>query len=130
MDPADRLDGGAEEAPWWHDSHERVLQKARALDWPSLLPGIEDQTCELVGGQFYDNLQAHEGGHQQAQWLRALVEYAGAALRQAISDGGDWQPLWALLYGVALTPAEPAAEDQQETSCLADEIPGPLTSAC
>jgi hypothetical protein len=34
--------------PWWHDSHERVLQKARALDWPSLLPGIEDQTCELV----------------------------------------------------------------------------------
>jgi hypothetical protein len=56
-DPADRLAGGAGEAPWWH----------------------------------------------------------GAALRQAISDGGDWQPLWTLLYGVALTTAEPAAEDEQET---------------
>jgi hypothetical protein len=108
------LAGGAEEAPWWRDSHERVLQKARALDWPSLLLDIEDRTCELVGGQFYDNLQAHDGGHHQAQWLRALAEHAGAALRTAIADGGDWQPLWTLLYGMTLTTPEPAVEDEDE----------------
>jgi hypothetical protein len=116
------LADGAEEAPWWHDSHERVLQKARALAWPSRLPGIEDQTCELVGGQFYDNLQAHDGGHHQAQWLRALAEYAGAALRQAITEDADWQPLWTLLYGVALTTPEPAAEGEEETD-LREEFP-------
>jgi hypothetical protein len=110
------LAGGADEAPWWRDSHERVLQKARALDWPSRLPAIEDQTCELVGGQFYDNLQAHEGGHHQAQWLRALAEHVGAALREAVTGGGDWRPLWTLLYGMALTAPEPAAGDEQETA--------------
>ena len=121
-DLAYRLAGGADEAPWWRDSHERVLQKARALDWLYRLSGIEDQTCELVGGQFYDNLQAHEGGHHQAQWLRALVEYAGAALRKAVTDGGDWQPIWTLLYGVALTTPEPAAGDERETN-LREEFP-------
>jgi hypothetical protein len=121
-DLAYRLAGGADEAPWWRDSHERVLQKARALDWPSSLSGIEDQACELVGGQFYDNLQAHEGGHHQAQWLRALVEYVGAALREAVIGGGDWLPLWTLLYGVALTTPEPAAADEQETA-LREEFP-------
>lgn len=121
-DLAYRLAGGADEAPWWRDSHERVLQKARALDWPSRLSGVEEQTCELVGGQFYDNLQAHDGGHHQAQWLRALVEYVGAALRKAVTDGGDWQPLWTLLYGVALTTPEPAAGDEQETA-LREEFP-------
>ncbi|HEY1627317.1 MAG TPA: hypothetical protein VGG16_26350 [Streptosporangiaceae bacterium] len=115
-DLAYRLAGGADEAPWWRDSHERVLQRARALDWPSRLSGIEDQTCELVGGQFYDNLQVHDGGHHQAQWLRALVEYAGAALRKAVTGGGDWRPLWTLLYGVVLTTPEPGAGDEQETA--------------
>jgi hypothetical protein len=66
-----------------------------------------------VGGQFYDDFQAHEGGHHQAQSLRALVEYAGAALREAVTDGGDWQPLWTLLYGIALTAPKPAAEDER-----------------
>jgi hypothetical protein len=121
-DLAYRLAGGADEAPWWRDSHERVLQEARALDWPSRLSGVEDQTCELVGGQFYDNLQAHDGGHHQAQWLRALVEYVGAALRKAVTEGGDWQPLWTLLYGAVLTTPESAARDGQEAA-LRDEFP-------
>ena len=116
------LAGGAEEAPWWRDSHERVLQKARALDWPSRLSDIEDQACELIGGQFYDNLEAHEGGHHQAQWLRALAEYAGTALRAAIADGGDWQQLWTLLYGIALTAPESATADQ--SAGLREEFPG------
>jgi hypothetical protein len=114
-DLAYALAGGAEEAPWWRDSHERVLRKARTLDWPTRPVGIEQRTCELVGGQFYDNLQAHDGGHHQAQWLRALAEHAGAALREAIADGSDWQPLWTLLYGVALTTPEPAAADEQDS---------------
>jgi hypothetical protein len=116
------LAGGAEEAPWWRGSHERVLQKARALDWPSRALDIEERTCDLVGGQFYDNLQAHDRGHHQAQWLRSLVERAGAALHKAITDGGDWQPLWTLLYGVALTTPESAAEGEQE-SALREEFP-------
>ncbi len=114
-DIAYALAGGARDVPWWHDSHESVLRKARALDWSSRLSGIEEQTCDLVGGQFYDNLQAHDEGHHQAQWLRALVEHAGTALRNAITDGSDWQPLWTLLYGVALTTPEPAAEDEQKS---------------
>jgi hypothetical protein len=112
-DLAYALAGGAREAPWWRDSHERVLRKACALDWPTRLADIEEQACDLVGGQFYDNLQAHPAGHHQAQWLRALVEHAGAALRDAITDGSDWQPLWTLLYGVALTTPELAAEDEE-----------------
>jgi hypothetical protein len=114
------LAGGAEDAPWWRDSHESVLRKARALDWSSRLSGIEDQTCDLVGGQFYDNHQAHHAGHHQAQWLRALVERAGAALRAAIAGGSEWRPLWALLYGVALTTPEPTAEDEQKSSLRAE----------
>ena len=113
-DLAYALAGGAAEAPWWRDSHERVLRKARALHWPTRLADIEEQTCDLVGGQFYDNLQAHVAGHHQAQWLRALVEHAGAALRDAITDDGDWRPLWTLLYGVALTTPEPTAEDEEK----------------
>jgi hypothetical protein len=114
-DIAYALAGGAKEAPWWRDSHERVLRKARTLDWSSRLSGIEEQTCDLVGGQFYDNLQAHHGGHHQAQWLRALIEHAGTALRDAITGGGEWRPLWTLLCGVALTTPEPTAEDEQES---------------
>lgn len=121
-DLAYRLAGGADEAPWWRDSHERVLQRARALDWASPPGGVEDQACDLVGGQFYANLEAHDGGHHQAQWLRALAEHAGAALRQEIADGGDWRPLWSLLYGIALTTPEPAAEDENEAA-LRDEFP-------
>lgn len=117
------LAGGAEEAPWWRDSHERVLRQARELAWPTGPRGIEDQTCDLVGGQFYDNLQAHDGGHHQAQWLRALAEHAGAALRVAIADGGDWRPLWTLLYGMVLTTPEPAAGDEVVTA-LRGEFPG------
>jgi hypothetical protein len=117
-----RLAGGTEEAPWWRDSHERVLGQARELAWPAGLRGIEDQTCDLVGGQFYDNLQTHDGGHHQAQWLRALAEHAGAALRAAIADGGDWRPLWTLLYGMVLTAPEPPAQDEHDIA-LREEFP-------
>lgn len=94
----------------------RAFSGRRAVDWSSRLSGIEEQTCDLVGGQFYDNLQAHHEGHHQAQWLRALVEHAGTALRDAITEGSNWQPLWTLLYGVALTTPEPTAGDEQKSS--------------
>ena len=119
-DLAYQLAGGADEAPWWRDSHESVLKQARALDWPSKLSDIEDRTCDLVGGQFYDNLEAHEAGHHQVQWLRALAERAGAALREAVADGRDWEPLWALLYGVALTTPAPGAEAEDEAALRAE----------
>jgi hypothetical protein len=126
-----QLAGGADEAPWWRDSHESVLKQARALGWPSELSAIEDQACDLVGGQFYDNLEAHEAGHHQVQWLRALAEHAGAALREAIADGGNWEPLWALLYGMALTTPAPAAEAEDEAALRAEfpEIKDPYATA-
>lgn len=115
-DFAYRLAGGAKQAPWWRESHELILEKARGLNWPSRLLDIEAQTCELVGGQVYDDLQAHDGGHHQTRWLQGLVECVGPALRKAVTDGGDWQPLRTLLYGIGLTTPEPIVEDEEEAA--------------
>src|SRR5260370_12258824 len=53
-----------------------------------------------------------------AQWLRALAEETGAALRASVADGtGDWRQLWALLCGLALTV--PPGDTQSETAKLA-----------
>ena len=84
-----------------------------------------------MGGQLYDDLQAHEAGHHQTQWLRALVEHVGAALRAAVADGCDWEPLWALHYGVALTTPAPAAMDEDEAALRAElpEIKDPYVTA-
>jgi len=117
------LAGGTEEAVWWRDSHERVLGQARELAWPTGLRDIEDQTCDLVGGQYHDNLRAQDNGHHQAQWLRALAEHAGTALRAAIADGGEWRPLWTLLYGMALTAPAPPTGDEVDIA-LREEFPG------
>jgi len=99
-----RLAGGAPAAPWWRESHERVLARARALAWPSRLVDVETQACQIVGDEFYDRFRSPETGVHPPQWLRALVEETGAALRAALAQGADdWQKLWALLRGLALT---------------------------
>src|ERR1700730_606359 len=99
-----RLAGGAPAAAWWRESHERVLARARALTWPSRLVDLETQACQIVGDEFYDRLQSPETGLHPAQWLRALAEETGAALRAALAqEADDWQKLWALLCGLALT---------------------------
>ena len=46
-DLAYALAGGAEPAPWWAESHERILAAARALTWPSRLVDLETQACRM-----------------------------------------------------------------------------------
>ncbi len=105
-----RFAGGALPEPWWRESHERILARARALTWPARLVDLETQACQIVGDEFYDRLRSRVTGLHPAQWLRALAEETGAALRAALAEGADdWQRLWALLCGLTLAaPRTPA----------------------
>jgi len=117
-DLAYSLAGGAEPAPWWHESHQRILAAARAHTWPSRLVDLETQACQIVGDEFYERLNSQQTGFHPSQWLRALAEEAGAALRASVADGtGDWRQLWALLCGLALTV--PPGDTESETAKLA-----------
>ena len=114
------LAGGAKPAPWWSASHERVLASARALDWPAQTLDVEAQACRIVGDEFYEMLNSAVTGLAPAQWLVSLAEKAGAALNTAIRNGdGDWEQLWALLCGLALTA--PAGDTASESAKLARE---------
>ena len=98
------LAGGADPAPWWGESHERVLDAARAVTWPVRLVDLETQACQIVGDEFYERLNAAATGLHPSQWLRSLAEETGAALRADLDAGANsWQPLWALLRALALT---------------------------
>src|SRR6266542_1840878 len=112
------LAGGAEPRPWWGESHQRILAAARALTWPSRPVDLETQTCQIVGDEFYERLNSQLTGLHPPQWLRALAEETGAALRASVADGsGDWRQLWALLCGLALTA--PPSDTESETAKLA-----------
>ncbi|MGH3288642.1 MAG: hypothetical protein ACRDPD_28835 [Streptosporangiaceae bacterium] len=114
------LAGGANPAPWWGESHERIIAAARALTWPADLIDLETQACRIVGDEFYERLNSAVTGLQPSQWLRALAEETAAALRADIgADAGSWQQLWALLYGLALTV--PPGDAESETGRLARE---------
>ncbi len=117
-DLAYALAGGAEPRPWWGESHQRILAAARALTWPSRPVDLETQTCQIVGDEFYERLNSQLTGLHPPQWLRALAEETGAALRASVADGsGDWRQLWALLCGLALTA--PPSDTESETAKLA-----------
>jgi hypothetical protein len=117
-DLAYALAGGAEPRPWWSESHQRILAAARALPWPSRLVDLETQACQIVGDEFYERLNSRATGLHPPQWLRALAEETGAALRAAVAGGtGDWRQLWGLLRGLALTA--PPGETDSETAKLA-----------
>ena len=119
-DLAYSLAGGAEPSPWWGESHQRILAAARALTWPSRLADVETQACRIVGDEFYERLNSPLTGLHPAQWLRALAEETGAALRTSVAGGtGDWRQLWALLCGLALTV--PPGDTESETAKLARE---------
>jgi hypothetical protein len=119
-DVAYAMAGGANPRPWWDESHQRILAAARALAWPSRLADLETQACQIVGDEFYERLNSESAGMHPSQWLRVLAEETGAELRALVADGtGDWRPLWALLYGLALTV--PPGDTQSETAKLARE---------
>ena len=68
------LAGGADPAPWWGESHERILAAARAAARPSNLVDLETQACRIVGDEFYGRLNSPVTGLHPSQWLRALAE--------------------------------------------------------
>jgi hypothetical protein len=114
------LAGGADPSPWWEDSHQRILAAARALTWPPRPVDLETQACQIVGDEFYERLNSESSGMHPSQWLGALAEETGTALRASVADGtGDWRPLWALLCGLALTV--PPGDPESETAKLAHE---------
>jgi len=111
-----RLAGGAPAEAWWRESHQRILTRARVLTWPAHLVGVETQACQIVGDEFYDLLRSPGTGLHPAQWLRALAEETGAALRTMPAQGADdWRKLWALLCGLALTAPRAPADTMHET---------------
>jgi hypothetical protein len=119
-DLAYALAGGAQPSPWWDESHQRILAAARTLTWPSHLVDLETQACQIVGDEFYERLHSEPTGLHPSQWLGALAEATGAALRASVDDGtGDWPQLWALLRGLELTV--PPGDSQSETAELARE---------
>ncbi|HEY1916147.1 MAG TPA: hypothetical protein VGH27_11300 [Streptosporangiaceae bacterium] len=119
-DLAYSLAGGAEPRPWWIESHERILAAARALTWPSRLVDVETRACRIVGDEFYERFRGPSGGLHPPQWLRALVEETGAALRASVTgDTGDWRQLQALLCGLALMT--PPGDTESDTAKLARE---------
>jgi len=125
-----RLAGGCPDAAWWRESHERILACARALTWPSRRVDRETQACQIVGDEFYDRLRSPETGLHPPQWVRALAEETGAALRAELAQGADdWQKLWALLCGLALmvpwTPAEAVSETAPSVREMFPEIKDP-----
>jgi hypothetical protein len=118
-----RLAGGCPDEPWWRESHERILARARGLPWPSRLVDVETQACQIVGDEFYERLQAPGPGVHPTQWLRALAEETGAALRAGIAqDADDWQKLWALLCGLALTAPRTPVEAMSEATLSTREM--------
>lgn len=128
------LAGGALPEVWWRDSHERILAQARALTWPARLVDLETQACQIVGDEFYDRLRSPGTGLHPAQWLRALAEETGAALRATLTGGADdWQKLWVLLCGLALmtprAPADAAEEPLRERFPEFPNIKDPLETA-
>ena len=120
-----RFAGGALPEPWWRESHERILARARALTWPARLVDLETQACQIVGDEFYDRLRSRVTGLHPVQWLRALAEETGAALRTALAQGADdWQKLWALLCGLALAaPQMPSGAAEETVSGKFPEFP-------
>jgi hypothetical protein len=78
-----------------------------------------------VGDEFYDRLWSPGTGLHPGQWLRALAEETGAALHTALAQGADdWQGLWALLCGLALTaPRTPADTVSKADLIVREEFP-------
>jgi hypothetical protein len=128
-DLARRLAGWAPAMPWWAQSHDNVIRSFLAGPEPESLVDVEALACAAVGDEFYARLNSEDTGLVPAQWLRALVEEAGARLQAAITCGtDDWQPLLALLRGLeGIAPDHEADPDfpditfprQAAAACLA-----------
>lgn len=99
--------------PWWAQSHDRVVNSFLDEPVPERPVDIDTRACAAVGDEFYVRLNSGDTGLVPAQWLRALVEEAGARLQAAIASGADdWRPLLAFLRGLAgIAPEHEASPD-------------------
>jgi hypothetical protein len=85
-----------------------------------------------VGDEFYERLSSRLTGLHPRQWLRALAEETGAALRASVAGGtGDWRQLWALLRGLALTapPGDTDSETAKRARARFPDIKDPYVTA-
>jgi hypothetical protein len=105
-------------APWWAESHERVLAAARASTWPSSPLEVETLACRLAGDEFYDRMRSEQAGLKPSSWLGFLASRIRRELQTAIHhDAGDAQQLLSLLLGLTLSaprlfPFSDSAEDR------------------
>jgi hypothetical protein len=96
-------------APWWPQSHERILDRVRTTSWPTDPLAVETLAGQIVGDELFMRISTQGvTGVYPFQWMAALVEAASAALQAAITaypagtaEGTtDWPKLWAFLTGL------------------------------
>ena len=105
--------------PWWAESHDRVLARVRAAEWPTRLLDVEALSGQLAGDEFYERLSAPGPGTglTPAGWLQALAETAIKAMgADFAADGKEWPKLWAFCCGLAYE------ESLEELEAAADVI--------
>jgi hypothetical protein len=96
-------------APWWPQSHERILDRVRTTGWPTAPLAVETLAGQIVGDELFMRVSTQGvAGVYPLQWMAALVEATSAALQAAITadpaetaEGAtDWPRLWAFLTGL------------------------------
>jgi hypothetical protein len=118
---AGSFNSGRRSWPWWAESHDRVLARVRAAEWPTRLLDIEALSGQLAGDEFYERLSAPGPGTglSPAGWLRALAEAAIKGIgADFAADGKEWPKLWAFCCGLA------DEESLEELEAAADVIVG------
>jgi hypothetical protein len=115
--------------PWWAESHETVLARVRAEQWPSRLLDIEALAGRLAGDEFQARVNAPGPGTGliPAGWYEALIETAADAMAADLAtDGKQWPQLWAFRCGLA--DEENAADLAAEAGAIAERgrvpVPG------
>lgn len=96
-------------APWWPQSHERILDRVRTTSWPTDPLAVETLAGQIVGDELFMRASTPGvTGVYPFQWMAALVEAVSAALQDAVTAGPaeaaesatGWPELWAFLTGL------------------------------
>lgn len=94
-------------APWWPQSHERILDRVCAANWPTDPLAAETLAGQIVGDELFMRISAQGvTGVYPFPWMAALVETARTTLQAVItadpaeSAATDWPKLWAFLAGL------------------------------
>lgn len=102
-------DGWTRPAPWWPQSHERILDRVRTTDWPAHPLAVETLAGQIVGDELFTRVSTQGViSVYPFHWMAALVEATSTALQAAVTadpaetaEGAtDWPKLWAFLTGL------------------------------